>query len=82
MFPLCSATIKGYLPDSLAVSFAQECGDQATGPLGVFSASINRDLEGLQGLGEGLDWTTVRKFLDTIEQCEGQVILSGIGVSL
>ena len=77
---MCSSTIKSYLPDSLAVSFAAASGsERASGALSVFSESISRDLEGIQGVQAGLDWTGVREFMDMVEQCEGQIFLSGIG---
>jgi hypothetical protein len=48
---------------------------------GEFSASISRDAEGVQAIGRGLESLEVQQFMDILEQCQGQVFMSGIGKS-
>lgn len=43
-----------------------------------FSESINRDAEGVQGMVAG-GIEGVKQFVDILEQCRGQILLSGIG---
>lgn len=40
---------------------------------------MSKDIEGLQALPGGLDSQGVKRFLDLLEECQGQLLLSGIG---
>lgn len=44
-----------------------------------FNASIGKDIDGVSGIPAGLDHIEVRQFMDVLEQCEGQMLFSGIG---
>ena len=45
----------------------------------TFSQSIRRDIDGAKSVASGLDPDEVVEFLRVIEECEGQLFLSGIG---
>ena len=44
-----------------------------------FENSINADFEAAQGVLDLMDFRTVSKFIDYIENCKGNVLVSGIG---
>ena len=44
-----------------------------------FHDSIRKDYEGIKYVAEGLDSNEVNRFLDLIDECEGHLVLSGIG---
>lgn len=58
---------------------APTSGNEANSLPSAFMDSITRDMDGVRNIPRGLDSPTVREFLDVIEQCEGQILLSGIG---
>lgn len=78
---LCfSTTIQRYLPDNNTLAMVPKSSGIKAGDIpSIFIDSINRDIEGVKVMPENLDYNGVREFLDTIEQCEGQLLLSGIG---
>ena len=47
-----------------------------------FENSINADFEAAQGVLDLMDFRTVSKFIDYIENCKGNVLVSGIGKHL
>ena len=47
-----------------------------------FENSINADFEAAQGVLDLMDFRTVSKFIDYIENCKGSVLVSGIGKHL
>ena len=44
-----------------------------------FSQSIVKDLTAISSLVQGLDPSSVSDFLDYIDDCKGQILLSGVG---
>ena len=52
---------------------------QASGLPVEFGASISKDIDGVRSIEAGLDHVAVREFLNVLEQCEGQILMSGIG---
>ena len=78
-----SDTIQRYLAD-LSVTTPSVCangnGDSAGSQLpDAFADSISNDLAGVEAIARGLDPKAVGQFLDVVEQCQGQVLMSGIG---
>ena len=85
---MSSTFIRRHLPESFAPTFmeASNITSAATGgdsgPQGIlrsFAESINKDLAAISSLMEGLDPLEVKEFVDVVEKCEGQVVLSGMG---
>ena len=52
---------------------------QASGLPAEFGSSISKDVDSVRGIEAGLDHDAVREFLNVLEQCEGQILMSGIG---
>lgn len=48
-------------------------------PCPDFENSVNADYEAAQGVVDLMDFRTVAKFIEYLENCKGSVLVSGIG---
>ena len=48
-------------------------------PCPDFENSVNADFEAAQGVLDLMDFRTVAKFIEYLENCKGNVLVSGIG---
>ena len=48
-------------------------------PCPDFENSVNADYEAAQGVVDLMDFRTVAKFIEYLENCKGNVLVSGIG---
>ena len=49
-------------------------------PCPDFENSVNADFEAAQGVVDLMDFRTVAKFIEFLENCKGSVLVSGIGM--
>ena len=78
--PLCREVLKeeilkykGAFGDNESIEVA------AYNPCPDFENSVNADFEAAQGVVDLMDFRTVEKFIDYLENCKGNVLISGIG---
>ena len=77
---LCSTTIQSFLPAEMAaLSSAPSKSPQSSRLPTELINSISKDIDGVRDISAGLDHAAVGEFLTVLEQCEGQILLSGIG---
>ena len=75
-----SGTIQTFLPAHLAVVPSSPAEHPQTNGLPTeFISSISRDVEGVRGVADGLDYVAVKEFLSALDRCNGQILLSGMG---
>ena len=71
--------MKQYLPEV----FSSHPGEYnvGSGPdrLQSFKASLRNDVQGIKDIEERIDCKSLTSFLDALEGCQGQIIVSGIG---
>ena len=75
---LCSNLLNSYLPD---VEFF--CGHRfesgADIPLKAFHQSVRNDIMAAKGVTDNLNPNKLREFVKAIDECQGQILISGIG---
>ena len=75
---MCSNVLNSYLPD---VEFF--CGHHfesgADIPLKAFHQSVRNDIMAAKGVTDNLNPNKLREFVKAIDECQGQILISGIG---